>query len=64
MVVLCICGDFNIDLLYYESHLNTQHFVDLVFGSGFFPLISKPPFITDTSATLIDSILTNYCKMT
>ena len=54
-----ICGDFNIDLLKCESHNTTQNFVDIIFGAGFYLLITKPSRITDTSATLIDNILTN-----
>ena len=54
-----ICGDFNIDLLKCESHYTTQNFVDIIFGAGFYPLITKPSRITDTSATLIDNILIN-----
>ena len=42
-----------------ESHYTTQNFVDIIFGAGFYPLITKPSRITDTSATLIDNILTN-----
>ena len=28
-----------------------------MFGAGFYPLITKPSHITDSSATLIDNIL-------
>ena len=54
-----ICGDFNIDLLKYNDHEPTKNFVDSLFSIGFFPLITKPTRITDTSATLIDNIYTN-----
>ena len=58
-----LCGDFNIDLLKYNNNNNnnkgTQHFVDMLFSLGIYPLIDKPSRITDSSATLIDNIFTN-----
>ena len=58
-----ICGDFNLDLLQCESHHSTHQFVDIMFGAGFYPLITKPSHITDLSATFIDNILTNDLTM-
>ena len=54
-----ICADFNIDLLklYIKQHYDM--FFDIVISSGFHPKITLPTRITDTSNTLIDSILTN-----
>ena len=43
-------------------HQNTQKFVDILFGGGFYPLITKPSRITESSATLIDNIFTNDIK--
>ena len=58
---LCmIAGDFNIDLLKAECHSPTTDFVNCLFSHSFYPAINKPTRITDTSATLIDNILTNY----
>ena len=54
-----ICGDFNIDLLKYESHKDTKFFIDQMFSSGLFPLINKPTRITQKSSTLIDNIWCN-----
>lgn len=54
-----ICGDFNIDLLKYNTNNGTTHFVDMLFSLGIYPLIDKPSRITDHSATLIDNIFTN-----
>ena len=54
-----VCGDFNLDLLNAESHSKTQTFVDIMFSTGFYPLITKPSRISEYSATLIDNILTN-----
>lgn len=54
-----IAGDFNIDLLKYESHAPTASFVNCLFSYSFFPLINKPTRITCETATLIDNIFTN-----
>ena len=53
-----LAGDFNIDLLNNKQH-HGQSFLDQIFSYGFYPRIDRPTRITDTSATLIDNILTN-----
>ena len=52
-------GDFNINLLQYNSNSKTNDFLDDVFSIGFVPVILKPTRITDTTATLLDHIYTN-----
>ena len=37
-----LCGDFNIDLLKYNNNKGTQHFVDMLFSLGIYPLFDKP----------------------
>ena len=37
-----ICGDFNINLLKYDSHLHSKEFVNILFCYGFYPLINTP----------------------
>ena len=54
-----IMGDFNIDLLKTDSHRPTTDWLECLYAGGFFPLISLPTRLTDSSATLIDNILTN-----
>ena len=54
-----ICGDFNIDLLKYDCHQNSRSFIDLFFSLGFYPLITKPTRITNSTSSLIDNIFTN-----
>ena len=57
-----LCGYFNIDLLKYNNNKGsdrTQHFVEMLFSLGIYPLIDKPSQITDSSATLIDNIFAN-----
>ena len=57
---LCtVMGDFNIDLLQYNTNHKTNLFLDDIFSLGFVPVILKPTRITDTTATLIDHIYTN-----
>ena len=52
-------GDFNIDLIKYNSHEKTNHLIDNICSRGFVPSITKPTRVTWTSATLIDHIFTN-----
>jgi len=56
---LYICGDFNIDLIKYNSHEPSRNFTDSLFSLGLIPLITMPTRITNTSETLIDNIFTN-----
>lgn len=54
-----ISGDFNIDLLKFGSHSETDEFMNIL-GTNFFqPHILQPTRITDHSATLIDNIFFN-----
>jgi len=56
-------GDFNVDLLKYNSRDKTNNCVDNLFTQGLLPLVTKPTRVTSTSATLIDHIYTNnICK--
>ena len=52
-------GDFNIDLLNYESHHLTEEYINTMNSLSFQPMITKPTRITDYSATLIDHIFFN-----
>ena len=54
--IIC-AGDLNIDLLKYAEHTLTTEFINLLFSCNLFPLISRPTRITNTSATLIDNIM-------
>jgi len=54
-----LMGDFNIDLLKYNTNDRTNDFIDNIFSQGFLPLIHKPTRITDYSETLIDHIYSN-----
>ena len=52
-------GDFNINLLNYDTHQETRDYVDAMFSNACIPLISRPARITHTTATLIDNIYSN-----
>jgi hypothetical protein len=57
---LCIImGDFNINLLNFESHHITDDFVNTLSSFLFQPHILQPTRITNHSATLIDNIFFN-----
>ena len=57
--VCYLLGDFNINLLNYETHAQTGSFFDMLSSDGFLPLITRPTRVTATSGTLIDNIFTN-----
>ena len=56
-----IIGDYNIDLLKYGSHSQTDHFLDIMYWNSLFPMIYKLTRETSTctAVTLIDNIFTN-----
>ena len=60
-----LMGDFNINLLYYDTHTPTADFIDVLNSFSLYPSITKPTRITSKTATLIDNIFTNsYSKQT
>ena len=54
-----IMGDFNIDLLQYESNSHTNDFINSVISHSFLPYIHQPTRVTDHSATVIGNIFSN-----
>ena len=54
--IVYICCDYNIDLLHCEERAETKYFLDQMFSSGLYPLITRPTRITGTSATITDNI--------
>jgi len=56
---LLLVGDFNIDLLKFESHNKTNAFIDNMFSVGLSPLITKSTRVTPHSPTVIDHAYTN-----
>ena len=54
-----ICGDFNINLLLISSNRHFADYFDNVISTGFFPKITLPTRIQESSSTLIDQIWSN-----
>ena len=54
-----IAGDFNLDLLKYDTNRYVQDYVEMMFCKGFFPCINRPTRISTKSATLIDHLWCN-----
>ena len=54
-----LIGDFNINLLNYNSDNDASSFIDTMYSSSFYPTINSPTRITTTSDTLIDNIVYN-----
>ena len=54
-----VMGDFNIDLLKDDTDRRIHDYIDLIYSYSFIPTIYKPTRITETTATLIDNMLTN-----
>ena len=49
-------SDFNVDLLNFEHHDDTKHYLESMSSFGFLPVVTRPTGITHTSASLIDHI--------
>ena len=56
---LYVMGDFNIDLLKADIHRPTHEYLELLYSYSMLPTIYKPTRITESTATIIDIILTN-----
>ena len=54
-----LLGDFNMDLLKFESHHKINLLLENMLSQGYLPVITKPTRVTPTTATLIDHIYTN-----
>ena len=58
---LILCGDFNVNLLDFNSDQNSSNFLTLMTSYSFIPLITKPSRINDLTGvhTLLDNI---FCR--
>lgn len=54
-----ITGDFNINLLNYETHCETGNFLNNIFSHFQYPTITRPTRFSPTSSSLIDNIFIN-----
>ena len=57
-----LLGDFNINLLSYNEHNQTNEFLDSPASNSFIPLILQPTRVTSHSSTLIDNIFLNVIE--
>ena len=57
--IICVLGDFNINLLNYESYSDTNDFVNSMVSHYLLPHVLQPTRVTGHSATVIDNIFTN-----
>ena len=55
-----VTGDFNINLLDFETNKKVQSLVNLIFEFSMIPTIYKSAMVTKDTATAIDNIITNY----
>ena len=52
-------GHFNVNLLNYDLHSNTNDFINTMISYYLLPHILHPIRVTDRSATIIDNIFSN-----
>ena len=57
-----ILGDFNTNLLNYDSHIPSTKFISLFLSQSFLPYSVHPTRVSDESATIIDNIFSNACN--
>ena len=56
---ILIASDFNINMLNFETHGQTNDYINSLISKSFIPLITMPTRVKHQSATLIDHIWTN-----
>ena len=59
---IVLAGDFNINLLDFETDKNVQDFCNIMFHYNMIPLTNKQTRVTRHSANAIDHIITNSVK--
>ena len=57
--LICVMGDFNINLIDYANHTPTNDFINMMFSQHLQPSVLHPTRITETTSTLIDNIFVN-----
>ena len=60
--LICVAGDFNLDLIKYGNHTATSDFLSIMLSHSLFPTVNKPTRVTGQTATLIDNIFVNCFK--
>ena len=57
-----LMGDFNVNLLSYETHSDTNDFINSMVSHYLLPYILHPTRVTDHSSTVIDNIFSNITE--
>ena len=57
--IIYLLGDFNLNLLNYDTNCKVKSYCNTAFSHNFIPIINKPTCVTNHNATIIDHILTN-----
>ena len=57
--LLFLMGDFNVNLLNYKSHTDTNDFINTMISHYLLSYILRPTRVTDHSETVIDNIFSN-----
>ena len=56
---IMLMGDFNIDILQYDSNKDSENFLDTMYSNFLLPYVTAPTQLTTRSQTLIDNIFYN-----
>ena len=56
---IVLAGDFNINLLYFETNKKVKDFLNLIFHHNIIPLTNKPTRVTRHPANATDHIIIN-----
>ena len=56
---IILMGDFNIDILKYDTNNDSAAFLDMMYENFLLPYISSPTRVTPRSQTLINNIFSN-----
>ena len=59
---IILIGDFNIDILKYDTNNDSAAFLDMMYENFLLPYISSPTRVTPRSQTLIDNIFSNVIE--
>ena len=59
---IILMGDFNIDILKYDTNNDSATFLDMMYENFLLPYISSPTRVTPRSQTLIDDIFSNIIE--
>ena len=55
-------GDFNIDILKYDTNKDSEEFLDKMYTNFLLPYITSPSRVTPRSQTLIDNFFSNIIE--